>query len=69
MYGLNDGARARYLSLAEELLKLGCRQSEINNAAFRWMYNKELNGFLVIHVDDIVEDFKKTMTEKLVEKF
>ena len=73
MYGLNDAARAWYLSLAEELLKLGCKQSEIDKAAFRWMCNKELNGFLVIHVDDIltagVEDFKKTMIEKLVEKF
>ena len=72
-YGLNDAARAWYMALREELLNLGCKQSEIDKGAFRWMSQGVLGGFFILHVDDIltggVEKFRQEVLDKLILKF
>ena len=52
VYGLIDAARSWFLSLRSELLKCGCKQSQLDKAVFRWMRNGSLEGIFLLHVDD-----------------
>jgi hypothetical protein len=62
------------MSLVKELLALGCKQSELDKAAFRY-YNeaKTLEGFVLIHVDDIISagsnDFKSKVVKGILSRF
>ena len=38
--------------MKEELCKLGCKQSQLDKALFRWYVNGHLEGVFVMHVDD-----------------
>lgn len=53
LYGLKDGARQFYLSVKEELVKLGCKQSKLDPAVFV-LQTHELNGIICCHVDDFL---------------
>ena len=53
-YGLADAARNWYLSVRDTLIKLNCKQSNLDKAVFRWYYNDKLEGILVLHVDDFM---------------
>ena len=65
LYGLKDGARQFYLSVKEELLKLGCKMCEIDPAMFYLHRNDKLCGIVCCHVDDFLhagdEYFEKMM--------
>ena len=73
-YGLCDAAREWHMSLVKELLALGCKQSELDKAAFRY-YNesKNLEGFVLIHVDDIISagsnEFKSKVVKGIMNRF
>ena len=73
VYGLNDAARNWYLSVKEELLKHGLKQSLVDKALFR-CYSDDgiLQGLFLIHVDDFLiagtNHFMK-LTEKVTGKF
>ena len=55
VYGLNDAARNWYISVTEELLKHGCKQSILDAALFRsYDKNGKLIGLLLMHVDDFL---------------
>ena len=54
LYGLKDGARQFYLSVKDELLRLGCKISELDPAMF-WLHNSgKLSGIICCHVDDVL---------------
>ena len=59
--------------MKEELCRLGCKQSQLDKALFRWYVNGHLEGVFVMHVDDFLyagtENFKKTVITKIQGKF
>ena len=72
VYGLCDASRQWYFSVKEELCKLGCKQSQMDKAMFRWYNQGHLEGLFIMHVDDFLysrtEYLKKTIV-KIQEKF
>ena len=52
-YGLVDAARNWYLSVKDTLLHLGCVQSNLDKAVFRYYHEGELLGAIVLHVEVI----------------
>ena len=46
--GLKDGARQFYLSVKEELFKLGCKMCDIDPAMFFVHKDGKLSGILII---------------------
>ena len=72
-YGLEDASRNWYFSVKDELTKLGCKQSELDKALFRWYNNGKLEGIFVMHVDDFLfagtEDFNKNVIEPIASKY
>ena len=54
VYGLCDAPRQWYFSVKEELSRLGCKQSQLDKALFRWYVNGHLEGVFVMHVDDFL---------------
>ena len=48
VYGLSDAARAWYLRVKEELLKLGVKISKYDSALFSWHYNNEFQGVMCV---------------------
>nr|XP_034319149.1 uncharacterized protein LOC109620710 [Crassostrea gigas] len=54
LYGLKDGARQIYMSVRDELLKLGCNQSKMDPAVFTKQSGKRLTGIVCCHVDDFL---------------
>ena len=59
--------------MKEELCRLGCKQSQLDKALFRWYVNGHLEGVFVMHVDDFLyagtENFKKIVITKIQGKF
>ena len=72
-YGLGDASRHWYFSVRDELCKLGCKQSELDKALFRWYNNGKLEGIFVMHVDDFLfagtEDFNKSVIDPIASKY
>ena len=72
-YGLVDAARCWYLSLRDELLGVGCKQSQLDKAVFRWMVDKKLQGIFLLHVDDFFlsgsSRFFKSVGHAIIEKY
>ena len=54
LYGLKDGARQFYLSVKEELLRLGCKMCDIDPAMFFLNNGGKLSGIICCHVDDFL---------------
>ena len=52
LYGLKGGARQFFISVKEELLKLGCKISEMDQAMFYLHKGDKLSGIVCCHVDD-----------------
>ena len=73
LYGLSDAAREFYLSLKDELTKLGCVISKLDNSVFFKYENNQLIGVLVTHVDDFLhagtEEFTESVIEPLCKRF
>ena len=72
-YGLEDASRNWFMSVREELLRLNCKQSELDQALFRWYYRDELQGVFVMHVDDFLfggtDAFNKSVIEPISRKY
>ena len=66
MYGLS--AHSWYLSDRGELLKLGCKQSELEKDAFRWYKDNKIAGFIIIHMDDILMVGTRLFRQDVIEK-
>lgn len=71
LYGLKDGARQFYLSVKEEFVKPGCKQSKLDHAVFV-LQTHEINGIFCCHFDDFLhagnEELEKIM-EHLRQRF
>ena len=73
-YGLCDAAREWHMSLVKELISFGCKQSELDKAAFRYYDSSgALQGIVLIHVDDIMcaggKEFESKVVQGIVTKF
>ena len=72
LYGLKDEARQFYISVKDELINLGCRQSKLDPAMFIMTVKGSVHGIFCCHVDDFLhagnEEFEKLM-EKLRKRF
>ena len=55
LYGLKDGALHFYLSVKDELLRLGCKMSELDPAMFFLRNSSKLSGIICCHVDDFLK--------------
>ena len=53
VYGLDDASRNFYMTVKEQLLKVGCRCSQLDQAVFTY-HNPDLEGLLMSHVDDFL---------------
>ena len=72
LYGLKDGARQFYLSVQEELLKVGFRQCKLDPAVFFIQTENKLRGIICCHVDDFLhagDDLFENIMEKLRKRF
>ena len=55
LYGLSDGARQFHLSLAAELVRLGCEQSRLDHTVhYKLNALGTLQGLILTHVDDFL---------------
>ena len=72
VYGLCDASRSWYLKVCEVLAMLGMKVSTYDGAVFRYG-NDELEGVMLVHVDDILffgsAKFLKEVIEPFKEKF
>ena len=72
-YGLGDASRNWYFSVRDELIKLGCKQSELDKALFWWHNSEGLEGVFVMHVDDFLfagtSSFRKKVIDPIVQKY
>ena len=73
LYGLSDAALEFYLSLREELFKLGWSMSSIDNTLFYKMEHERLVGVLVTHIDDFLHsgngEFEESVMKPLSKCF
>ena len=73
LYGLNDAARQFYLSLAEELRRLGCNRSAMDPSLFYKCKDGKLEGVLVSHIDDFLHagtpSFDAEVMKKICQRF
>ena len=74
LYGLYDGARQFYLSVHNELTKLGCAVSSVDPSVFYYVgFNGQLAGVLISHVDDFLhaggKDFDSKIMDPLRKRF
>ena len=72
-YGLGDASRNWYLSVKDELQKLGMKQSKLDNALFRWYRHGKIEGIFIMHVDDFLfcgtSNFEKTIIDRIANKY
>ena len=54
VYGSVDAARSCYMTVKEELLKLGAEMSKFDEALFIWRSEEKLHGLIGCHVDDFI---------------
>ena len=71
-YGLDDASRKWFLSFKSTLLDLGMKQSKRESCLFYYHKDGKLEGFLIVHVDDVLsagsEKFNKVI-QKLRSKY
>ena len=68
VYGLNDAARAWFISVKGLLISLGCTQSVLDPALFIWRTSAGFEGILVLHVDDFLVAGTGSFFEKVVKE-
>ena len=66
-YGLIDAARNWFLSVKETLTELGCKQSHLDKAVFRWYHKNMLEGIILLHVDDFFVSGNERFIEAVVQ--
>ena len=66
VYGLTDASRVWYLSVREELIKLGMRPSVHDEAIFTYKVNCKLQGLVSTHVDDFCWAGSKQFEDEVI---
>lgn len=54
VYGLMDAPRRWWITLTQNLVMLGMKQSELDPCVFFWFDDSQLGGVVALHVDDLV---------------
>ena len=72
-YGLGDASRNWFFNVRDELLSLGCKQSQLDKALFWWHCSDKMEGVFVMHVDDFLfagtDAFRKQIIDPLTQKY
>jgi len=74
LYGLTDASRQFYMSVCDELFRLGVKRSSLDSSLF-YMHDKtgSLSGILISHIDDFLhagsETFETTIVDSLRKRF
>lgn len=68
LYGLNDAARQFYVSVSEEMQKLGCIQSNLDTALFMYKVEGKLTGIIAMHIDDFLHAGLPTFESEIMDK-
>ena len=67
MYGLGDASLQWYKTLANKLIKLGCKRLTTDPAMFYWLDSAgQLGGILCLHVDDLIACGKPKYYEEVL---
>ena len=74
LYGLGDASRQFYISLASELKRLSCKQSNMEHTMyFKQSQTGDLQRLILTHVDDFLHcgnsEFQSTVMEPLSKRF
>ena len=51
------------------MLKLSCKRSHLEKAVFRWYYQEQLEGVILLHVDDFFLTGSSLFNEHVVKEF
>ena len=70
LYGLKDAGRQWFFKVKEELIKLGCFQSDLDPGMFLWKNSAgDVTGMIGLHVDDFLHsggaEFNKAVIRKI----
>ena len=68
VYGLCDAARAWYLRVKEELLKLGATACSLDSALFSFKSEDKLEGVVCVYVDDFLWTGTKRFETSVIKK-
>lgn len=68
VYGLADAPRAWWFSFSNTLRQLGMKQSELDPCVFFWFHEQELQGIIVLHVDDMVVGGSGVFHERVISR-
>ena len=68
VYGLNDASREWYLTVKQELLKLGATVSKYDQAVFTFHKENKLEGIISTHVDDFCWGGSSIFIDKVIVK-
>ena len=66
VYGLSDASRVWYLRVVEELTKLNAESSRFDKALFTWKFEGNLEGLIVVHVDDFLWTGSEIFLQKVI---
>lgn len=73
VYGLNDASRVWYFTVRDLLLKLGCKQLQVDPSMFQWYFQGSLCGIFLMHVDDFIwggtHDFEESVIKEILKTF
>ena len=68
VYGLNDDLRHWYLTMKDELIRLGAEVLKYDEAIFTWNLNGKLHGIISNHVDDLLWSGSKVFQVSIIDK-
>ena len=69
VYGLTDASRSWYLRVVQVLESLGMTTLNLDKAVFMWKSRAEVQGVMILHVDDILYFGTKQFDQDVVQKF
>ena len=68
IYGLSDASRQWYITLKQEMTKLGVQISKVENGIFYYQNNGKLIGIMACHVDDLLWGGTDTFKHEIIDK-
>ena len=68
VYGLNHAQRHWYLTMKDELIRLGAKVLKYDEAIFTWNSNGKFHGIIFTHVDDFLLGGSKVFQVSIIDK-
>ena len=68
VYGLTDASRSWYLTVKNQLNKLGAVASKLDEAIYTWHFEGKLHGIIATHVDDFCFAGSKMFQTSVIDK-